>query len=117
MKALPVVGAGLSLLVLGAHFYRDRAWLLLGSCVALLVLMAWRRAWVPRVIQAALALGAVEWLWTASVLAQERMAMGRPWVRLVAILGTVALFTAVSAWAMGRMAPWYSRGTGGGREA
>lgn len=109
MRFLPIVGAVLSLVVLGAHFYRDRVFILVGACVVLLALVALRRAWVPRVIQVALALGTVEWLWTAFAFAQERMAMGRPWTRLALILGTVALVSAASAWAMGRMVPWYSR--------
>ena len=109
MKALVLAGAALSLLALGAHFYRDRTWPLVVACVVLLGLLAWRRAWVPRVIQAALALGTVEWLWTAAVFAQERMAMGRPWTRLAVILAAVALVSAASAWGMGRLLPWYSR--------
>ena len=49
-----------------------------------------------RLIQAALLLGTVEWLWTAYVLVQQRIAAGRPWTRLALILAAVALVTAAS---------------------
>ena len=97
MTILLLLAPSLSLALLSAHFYRDGAWLLALLCAALVMLLAWRRAWVPRLLQVALALGCVEWAWTTSVLVQQRMALGRPWSRLALILGAVALFTAASA--------------------
>jgi hypothetical protein len=90
---LPALALGL----LGAHFYRAAAWPLLGLCVLLVVLLAWPRAWVARLVQGALVLGALEWLWTAGWLVQQRLALGQPWLRLALILGAVAGFTAASA--------------------
>jgi len=52
---------------------------------------------VPRLVQWCLFAGAGEWLWTTFVLVQQRMALGQPWLRLVFILGLVALLTAASA--------------------
>lgn len=93
----------LALALLGAHFYRAAAWPLVGLATLLVVAMlAWRRAWVARAVQWALVLGAVEWLWTAVVLVQARLALGQPWLRLALILGGVALFTAAAALAFGR---------------
>ena len=96
MTALLLLPA-LALSLLGAHFYRAAAWPLVGLCVVLAVLLAWPRAWVARLVQAALVLGALEWLWTALWLVQQRLALGQPWLRLALILGAVAVFTAASA--------------------
>lgn len=90
---LPALALGL----LGAHFYRAAAWPLVGLCVVLVLLLAWPRVWVARLVQAALVLGALEWLWTALILVQQRLALGQPWLRLALILGAVAFFTAASA--------------------
>lgn len=90
---LPALALGL----LGAHFYRAAAWPLVALCVLLVVLLAWPRAWVARLVQVALVLGALEWLWTAGWLVQQRLALGQPWLRLACILGAVAVFTGASA--------------------
>lgn len=97
MKPILLSLPGLALLVLGAHFYRTGELLLVGGCVLLLPLLAVRRAWAVRVLQAALLAGTLEWLWTAALLAQQRLAMGQPWQRMALILAAVALFTAASA--------------------
>ncbi len=100
MTLLLLLGPGLSLALLSAHFYRDGVWPLAIVCIALVALLAWRRAWVPALLQFALGAGCVEWAWTTVVLMQQRMALGRPWGRLVLILGAVMLFTAASALAL-----------------
>ncbi len=100
MTILLLLAPALSLTLLSAHFYRDGDWLLALLCVAIVALLAWRRAWVPRVLQAALAAGCVEWAWTALLLVQQRMAFDRPWGRLLLILGAVTLLTAASALAL-----------------
>ena len=87
----------LAFVLLGAHFYRASAWLGLVACVLLLLLLAWRRPWVPRMLQLGLLLGAVEWLWSGAWLVQQRLALGQPWKRLALILLVVALCTAASA--------------------
>lgn len=96
MPALLILPA-LCLSVLGAHFYRAGLWPLMAVCVLLIGLLAWRRPWVPPVLQAALLLGALEWLRTLALLAQQRMALGQPWMRMALILLAVALLTAASA--------------------
>ena len=98
LLAAPVV----SFLLLGAHFLRDGAWPMVVACIALALLLAWRTRWATWLVQAALVLGAIEWIWTALVLVQERMAEGRPWLRLAMILAAVAVFTAASALAVMR---------------
>jgi hypothetical protein len=92
-----MIPAVLSLLVLGAHFLRQGQTLLLVISVALIGLLAVPRRWALRVLQAALVLGAVEWIRTLIVLFQIRGEMGMPVTRMVIILAAVALFTAASA--------------------
>jgi hypothetical protein len=87
----------LALLLLAAHFYRAAEWAWVLATLALLPLLALRRAWVPRVLQLALLAGAVEWAWTAALLAQQRLALGQPWLRMALILGAVALLTLAAA--------------------
>ena len=96
MRALLHAAPALSFVLLGAHFLRDRSWILTAACAVLALLVAWPRSWIPRLLQAALVLGTVEWAWTAFVLVQQRMAEGRPWGRMAVILGFVALVTAAS---------------------
>lgn len=92
-----LLAPALALLLLAAHFYRAAAWPWLWATLALLPLMTLRRAWVPRVLQLALLAGAAEWVWTAALLAQQRLALGQPWLRMVLILGAVALLTLAAA--------------------
>jgi len=44
-------------------------------------------------------LGAFEWLRTLMAFASMRMALGQPYLRLTLILGAVAAFTLLAAWA------------------
>jgi hypothetical protein len=103
MRILFFVAPILSLLLLAAHFFREGAWPLSLACVALAALLARPRPWVIRLLQASLVAGALVWAWTLFVLVQERVALGRPWGRLAAILGVVMLVTAASAFAVGRL--------------
>lgn len=98
--SLPV----LALLLLAAHFWRAGAWPLVLICMALLPLLAWHRRWVAHAVQATLVLGTLEWLRTAALLAQQRLALGQPVVRMVLILAAVALFTAAAAAVFGSAA-------------
>ncbi len=97
MSICLLLAPGLAFAILAAHFYRASAWLPLSCCVVLALLLPLRRAWVPRLVQGCLIAGTGEWVWTAFVLVQQRMALGQPWLRLVFILGLVAVLTAASA--------------------
>jgi hypothetical protein len=92
----------LALLLLAAHLLHNGAPVLAALAVAMLALLGLRRAWSGRLVQAILFVATVEWLLTAFTLAQTRMAQGGPYVRLVAILGAVAIFTALAALALQR---------------
>jgi len=89
--------AGLALLLLAAHFFRAGLMPITVLCVVLVALLFVRTTWAVRSLQAALALGTLEWLRTAWVFAAARAAQGQPFGRLLAILGAVAAVTAVAA--------------------
>ncbi len=96
-RAWLLIAPLLALLLLAAHFYRAAEWAWVLATLALLPLLTLRRAWVPRVLQLALLAGAVEWTWTAALQAQQRLALGQPWLRMALILGAVALLTLAAA--------------------
>lgn len=96
-KVLLYVPIVLSLAVLGAHFMRYGNSIGVSVTTLLIALLFVRRAWVARLTQVALILGALEWLRTLFDLVQMRIAMGEPYLRMVVILGIVALVTLGSA--------------------
>lgn len=97
MTILALVPVILSTLVLAAHFLRAGLLVLVVLLIAVLPLLGLRRSWVPRLFQLILGVGALEWLRTLLVLRAARLALGQPHARMVAILGVVALITALSA--------------------
>lgn len=102
MLALMLTPAVLSLLVLAAHFLRRGQMV---PCVAtlamLVVLLAVRRPWVPRVTQVVLVAGALRWAWTLAGFVRQRAAEGEPAGRLVAILGAVIAINLLAALLLG----------------
>ena len=97
MTALLLTPVVLSVLVLGAHFLRGGHGAIVLLLLLTLPLLAVRRPWVRRVLQAVLVLGALEWVRTLVSLVQLRMALGQPYTRMAVILGAVALVTLLSA--------------------
>jgi len=93
IKLMPVI---ISFLLLAAHFFRAGNIILAVLCVLLLTLLVLRKTWLPRLFQILLVLGSLEWLRSLYFIASMRIASGEPWTRLVIILGTVALLTALS---------------------
>jgi hypothetical protein len=96
MSALRLTPVILSFLLLGAHFYRSGLPFGAGFCIVMPLLLLVRDSWVPRLIQILLLLGALEWLRTLFVIANMRIAYEQSWTRMAAILGVVALFTALA---------------------
>jgi hypothetical protein len=94
LRLLPVL---VSFLVLGAHFLRAEYSPLAAVCLAIPFLLLLRRPWVPTLLQLVLVLGAMEWLRTLLGYVLARQSAGEPWIRLVVILGAVAVFTGCSA--------------------
>ena len=95
LRRLPAL---LALLLLGAHFLRIGYLTLVGISLLMMVPLFISRSWAQRLVQGVLLAGAVLW---GLVLAQKvhlRLLFGEPWLRLLFILGAVALFTVWSAW-------------------
>jgi hypothetical protein len=82
--------AGLSALVLSAHFLRRGQGGLALLSLGLVALLFVRRPMASLALRAALFLAALEWLRTLAALVLERSAVGEPWLRLAIILGAVA---------------------------
>lgn len=97
MTFLRLFPAIFSMLVLGAHFFRDGNLVALGAVIVLLVLLLLKKPWVSYVYQSLLVVGAVEWIRTLVEIARRRVAMGEPWTRMAIILCVVAVVTAASA--------------------
>lgn len=108
LQLLPVV---ISLLVLGAHFLRAGSVFAVALVFAALILLGVRRRWAARLVQAALLLGAFEWVRTLVQLAAWRVQTGQPATRLIVILGSVALLTGLSALVFhtARLRAWFDR--------
>ena len=86
-----------SLLLLGAHFSRAGLPPFAFILVLFPALLFLKRAWVARLMQVVLALGALEWVRSTLVYVGARQEAGQSWVRLAAILGGVTAFTLLSA--------------------
>ena len=94
LRLLPTI---LSLLVLGAHYLRSGPYLFVLILLGLPFLLFIKKAWVARLMQVVLILGALEWIRTTYNLIVERQLFGEPWTRMAIILGTVAAVAAASA--------------------
>jgi hypothetical protein len=84
-------------LLLAAHFLRAGAVLFMALSFGLLALLPVRRPWAARVLQGWLLLGVVVWVLSGVAFATDRAAQGKPFLRLVAIMGSVAAVTALAA--------------------
>lgn len=94
IRLLPVI---LSILLLGAHFFRAGNIAFVLCTVVTLLILVIRKPWVVRLVQIVLVIGGIEWIRTAVILARMRQAAGAPWMRLVLILGAVAALTICSS--------------------
>jgi hypothetical protein len=97
-RALRSIPAALAALCLAAHFFRSAAMLPAAVCVAAIALLFVTRAWATQALRSGLAAGSLIWIVTAWRIARTRMDAGMPYLRMLAILGAVAAFTALAAW-------------------
>jgi NAD-dependent dihydropyrimidine dehydrogenase PreA subunit len=88
---------GLSSIIMAAHFSRANQTGLALVCLLLPFLLFIKRRWVVKVFQVLLLIGTIEWIATTLRIVHIRQAQGQAWTRLLIILGSVALFTALSA--------------------
>lgn len=93
----------LAFVLFSAHLL-FHGWGLLVSLIPSAALLLWfvPRRIVARLSQAALVVFALEWVRAGVLLAQTRLASGEPWIRALAILLAVALFTLLTALAFQR---------------
>ncbi len=84
-------------LLLAAHFLREANAAAVLVCLAAPLLFLVRKRWSLHVLQALAYVAAAIWIMTATQLAHERLALGLPWQRAVAILAGVALLNVVTA--------------------
>ena len=87
----------LALLLLAAHLLHAGLLPLAALAVLALALLAVPRRWAARVLQVVLGVATIEWALTAASLAQMRAAHDEPYLRLLVILGSVTVLTAVAA--------------------
>jgi len=86
----------LTSLFLAAHHSRAGDEGLIGLWLILPAVLLWRRRWVDRALQLLMVVGALEWVRTIFHLVAIRQDIGQPYVRMVGILGTVALLTVLA---------------------
>ena len=87
----------LALLLLAAHLVHAGLMPLAVLAILLVGLLAVPRPWALRTLQVVLAVAVIEWILTTVGLAQLRLRLGEPYIRLAMILGSVTLFTALAA--------------------
>ena len=90
-RVIPVI---LAALLLGAHFWRAGNLVLAVMCGLMPLLLFIKQRWSWLTVQLFAYAGVAIWLYTTVTFVQERIYWGQPWLRLVFILGGVALFTA-----------------------
>lgn len=94
LASIPVI---LSWWLMAAHFLRSGNILLVFVCFFAPALLVLQEKWAARALQVGLILGSFEWLATLVHLVQQRLMMGRPYIRLTIILGVVTTLTFASA--------------------
>ena len=88
----------LSAILLAAHFLRASTPIPLLICFAAPFLLAIKKRWSLRTIQALTILGAMIWLFTLSDIIQQRVFEGRSWTVSAIILCVVAGYTLLTGW-------------------
>jgi len=103
-----------ALLLLAAHLLHNGAHTLAAVPLVMIALLGLRRWWAGRLVQATLFVATIEWALTAAALAQTRASHGEPYLRLLVILGAVALLTALAALAFQNscLKAWFGLGRG-----
>ena len=97
-KVLLTIPGVISCCLLAAHFLRvaQPGLVILFLSAPLLLLLS--QVWTKRALQLLLAVGALVWCLTLFRIYQLRVATGQPYLRLLIILGSVALFCLLAAW-------------------
>lgn len=99
--ALRTVPAIIALVLMAAHFLRAGQMELVVLCIVTPSFLLIKKRWALVLVRGVVYLGVLVWLRTAYLLVQQRWEMGAPWMRMLAILAGVAVFTAVAAHLLG----------------
>jgi hypothetical protein len=86
----------IAFLLLAAHFMREATYVSMAICLAAPLLLIIKKPWALISVQLLAFAGAVLWIGISIGLVHQRMMLGKPWSRLVIILGAVTLFTVVA---------------------
>jgi hypothetical protein len=97
MKTISYIFPVFSLLLLSAHFSRNNMTILSILFLLLPLLFLIKKFWVKRVLELVLFIGSIVWIFAIFHYVKIRIANNQDWLRLVIILGAVALFTLFSA--------------------
>lgn len=82
--------------MISAHFYRHYNYPLMILSIIVPFLLLIKKRWILITVQVFTLGGAGVWINTIIEIADERRNYGEPWIRMVVILGAVALFTLCS---------------------
>ena len=94
IRLLPIF---ISSLLIAAHFLRSGMLFLVCCSLAFPFFLLFPKKWAARTVQFCLLVAMLEWLRTMFNIVSQRIDIGMPWVRLVIIMGSVALLTGASA--------------------
>lgn len=97
MNILKLIPAILSFLLLGAHFMRVGLFPVAIMMFLFPIVLFIKQAWLVRIIQILLVIGAAEWIRTLFAYIEIRKMIGEDTTRLTIIMLSVALFTLLSA--------------------
>lgn len=101
-KFLRYFPATVSFLVLAAHFLREGNTTVAVILALLPILLGFKNKKATYYLQGMLILGAIVWCITAYNILTLRLAMQEDWLRMIAILGCVVLFTLFSAYQLSK---------------
>ncbi|MGZ8211408.1 MAG: hypothetical protein ACXW2I_18245 [Burkholderiales bacterium] len=90
-----------SALLIAAHFFRSGSYVLAAAGLLFPALLAIRTPLALRLVQLLLLACAAEWVRTLASIAVDRQALGQPWVRMAAILATIAALNVLAAYLLG----------------
>ena len=94
LRLFPVI---FSFLILSAHFSRGNLFVLSIIFLMIPLILFIKQAWVVRLTQIILIIGSLEWIRSMFIYINQRQTIDEPYLRLVIIIGIVALFTGLSA--------------------
>ena len=94
LRLFPVI---FSFLILSAHFSRGNLFILSIIFLIIPLILFIKQAWVVRLTQIILIIGSLEWIRSMFIYINQRQTIDEPYLRLVIIIGIVALLTGLSA--------------------